>query len=762
MGLCYVMWFLISFYFAMTTSSKPSPIRTSLLDIISKNLSKDDETTALLAIHKTFLKACLTLDDIIALNHEFDIAIDDSSVFTLPAQENKELQAKRSTARKESGAYYSPDCLVDFLVHACILEPLKACEPEEALKRLLTLKILDPAMGTGAFLLRAYAAMFQFAKPLVHHLACPLKENALKQHLLDCLYGIDLNERAVKLVQQTFDHIMPHSDLSHPHFICGNTIASPLRCHLNHAIPTAQPQDQRALSLSHAPLTTDELKQWFEHSGWHALPEDFDASGQFAPFTIENVFSDVFQYPRGGFDIILMNPPWNKLVISQKQFFASSLDRTQYPTRKHRNTVIEKWSKQYQHLWQTYQAHEAEIKKRIFSTTARPFCHLTIPKTGHTDAYAMFLERAWLLLRDQGTLGAILPNAFYANHSSAAERMLMFTHMTPQFLFGFHNRAKLFPSISAGMRFCLFKATKSPNPAPQTLVETGFGFLATEALIQARQQGKTRHDTIERALGLHGEIVAECNEAMPVLPNATTFAHFMASEHLSLGQEINVTLCHKYIESINTITSSPTDARLEPQRSYLNKRGYLILHEKGSFCAYDASLKHNVRYLFHASQYAKECQDSRLSASQYYRIACRSTIHASEPEKTSFALLAPGCVVANSALTERHPEQRDIKSALVLMAVANTHMINQIAKAFINTNLKLFVINGLPFPRLTEAEKTQLALLALRISKPAQLFEPLFEQFQTTPVTEETERQSIQQQIEQIVRTAFYRSDETM
>src|SRR5207249_356038 len=57
----------------------------------------------------------------------------------------------RGAGRKVSGSYYTPQPLVDFLVRRT-LEPLVQGRSAE---EILELKVIDPAMGSGAFLVGA-------------------------------------------------------------------------------------------------------------------------------------------------------------------------------------------------------------------------------------------------------------------------------------------------------------------------------------------------------------------------------------------------------------------------------------------------------------------------------------------------------------------------------------------------------------------------------------------------------------------------------
>jgi hypothetical protein len=110
----------------------------------------------------------------------------------------------RSNARKTSGSYYTPDSLVQVLLDSA-LEPVVAstlaASPERPVEALLELCIVDPACGSGHFLLAV-------ARRLAGHIArfqangtpsAAEYRHALRQVVGRCLYGVDLNPMAVEL-----------------------------------------------------------------------------------------------------------------------------------------------------------------------------------------------------------------------------------------------------------------------------------------------------------------------------------------------------------------------------------------------------------------------------------------------------------------------------------------------------------------------------------------------------------------------------------
>ena len=107
-------------------------------------------------------------------------------------------------ARKTSGSYYTPDSLVQLLLNSAldpVVDETVARNPGREADALLELKIIDPAAGSGHFLLaaarRLAARIAQFRSP-----GSPSAEDychALREVARHCLYGVDRNPMAVEL-----------------------------------------------------------------------------------------------------------------------------------------------------------------------------------------------------------------------------------------------------------------------------------------------------------------------------------------------------------------------------------------------------------------------------------------------------------------------------------------------------------------------------------------------------------------------------------
>ena len=133
--------------------------------------------------------------------------------------------------RKATGSYYTPDYIVRYIVENT-LGPL--CEGK-TVDEILSLKILDPATGSGHFLV---GVVDYLAEELITHPDAPhMTETGSDETELaywrrrvveSCVYGVDLNPMAVELAKlslwlHTVAKGEPLSFLDH-HIRCGNSL----------------------------------------------------------------------------------------------------------------------------------------------------------------------------------------------------------------------------------------------------------------------------------------------------------------------------------------------------------------------------------------------------------------------------------------------------------------------------------------------------------------------------------------------------------
>jgi hypothetical protein len=108
-------------------------------------------------------------------------------------------------ARKTSGSYYTPDSLVQALLDSALDPVLDRVESEadDPTKALLTVTVLDPACGSGHFLLAAARRIAtRLARARTGGVAAPADyRHALRDVARACIFGVDRNPMAVELTK---------------------------------------------------------------------------------------------------------------------------------------------------------------------------------------------------------------------------------------------------------------------------------------------------------------------------------------------------------------------------------------------------------------------------------------------------------------------------------------------------------------------------------------------------------------------------------
>jgi hypothetical protein len=129
-------------------------------------------------------------------------------------------------ARKLSGSYYTPDSLVQELIKSAldpVIEQRLSAQPEAPIEVLLAIRVIDPACGSGHFLL---AAARRLAEKLAQLRATDGEQteqdfrHALREVVAKCIFGVDRNPMAIELARtalwlEGFEEDQPLGFLDH-------------------------------------------------------------------------------------------------------------------------------------------------------------------------------------------------------------------------------------------------------------------------------------------------------------------------------------------------------------------------------------------------------------------------------------------------------------------------------------------------------------------------------------------------------------------
>ncbi len=272
---------------------------------------------------------------------------------------------EKPEVRKAGGVYYTPTYIVDYIVQHTVGKLLEGKEPPQVVH----LRILDPACGSGSFLIGAYQYLLDWyreqyardpqrwakSRPARLYQAGDgewrLTTAERKRILLSHLYGVDIDRQAVEVTKlslllkvlegETEQTISPQLQLIHERALpdlgenikCGNSLIGP-----DYAVG------------SQLSFLDDEEQYRVNAFDWR------------------QGFPQVFAGENPGFDVVIGNPPYIRIQ------------------------VMKEWA-----------PLEVEHYKRHYTAAGR----------GNYDIYVVFVEKGLGLLNRQGRLGFILPHKFF-------------------------------------------------------------------------------------------------------------------------------------------------------------------------------------------------------------------------------------------------------------------------------------------------------------------------------------------------------------
>ncbi|MEK7650961.1 MAG: N-6 DNA methylase [Patescibacteria group bacterium] len=184
---------------------------------------------------------------------------------------------KDAKKRKEQGIYYTPHFIVEYIVKNALGPVLEKCNTIEDLKKI---KVLDPACGSGSFLVQALELINEKYKKM----GAPGNVFTKIQILLENIYGVDLDEQAVEIARL-------------------NLLVGALN--ERQKLPSLDKNIKNGNSLISG--TDSELKKHFGANFRNKKP-----------FNWEEEFPEVFK--QGGFDVIIGNPPYIKEFVNKEAF----------------------------------------------------------------------------------------------------------------------------------------------------------------------------------------------------------------------------------------------------------------------------------------------------------------------------------------------------------------------------------------------------------------------------------------------------------
>ncbi|MDP2424062.1 MAG: N-6 DNA methylase [Bacteroidales bacterium] len=262
---------------------------------------------------------------------------------------------EKPEVRKAGGVYYTPQYIVDYIVKNTVGKLVENNTPKEV----SNIKIVDPACGSGSFLIGAFQYLLDWHKNYYTDNGKVSKGNKgnpmtpdgnlttaeKKRILLNNIHGVDIDVNAVEVTKLSLllKCMEGETDAS---------IATQFKLFNERVLPTLDNNIKSGNSLIDIDFYASQL--------------DFGDEKKIKPFNWQKGFPEVFK--QGGFDVVIGNPPYVRIQTLKE----TAKESVEYFKIKYKTAIY-----------------------------------------GNYDLYVLFVEKGLIILKENGTLGFILPNKFF-------------------------------------------------------------------------------------------------------------------------------------------------------------------------------------------------------------------------------------------------------------------------------------------------------------------------------------------------------------
>ena len=657
------------------------------------------------------------------------------------------LSLTRVGLRKSTGTFYTPRGVTEFMVRRALAPLVDSATPDE----ILALRVVDPAMGSGAFLVTACRYLASAYE------AALIREGTLSSADVDesaragfrrviaqrCLFGVDVNPMAVQLGRlslwlATLAHDKPLTFLDH-HLRVGNSLAGASIDNLFQ--PTAS--RRRARPFEHLPLfdlhlpggdlqrvvglrrsladdPDDTIEQVRRKERLLASLQQPDG-----PLSAWKAVADLWCAPwfddpaRSARRFAHFGPLVDQL-LGRACVVPSSIAR---PLLEHARAIAAEhrffhWQLEFPEVFHDVNGRtlpkpgfdavlgnppwEMLRGKRDFTdgpgltAFSRYSGAYRWQGDGHANLYQLFLERALSLARPAGRVALVLPSGFAFDHGCSRLRFAVLDRTTVDTYVTVENRDAVFP-IHRSLKFLLMATTCAGHT---TVVPCRSGVRSPGALDGIPDTGNDNtialtRSVIERFSGDQRAIPEVRTDADVAILGRTVFLFPALSSpdgwNIRFGRELNATDDRKHF------LPRPAPGRVP------------VLEGK--------QIQPFAAHIDRADQYITSATARRLLGSTFTRarLAYRDVSSSSNRLTLIAAIVPANAVTTHTLFCLKGNVEADHQ--LFLCGIFNSFIANYLIRMRVGTHVNVSIVEQLPVPRppLDSLEFHHIVRLARRV-----------------------------------------------
>ena len=425
------------------------------------------------------------------------------------------------------------------------------------------------------------------------------------------------------------------------------------------------------------------------------------------PFHWGYVFDEIVQ-KRGGFDIVLANPPWEVFKPQAKEFFADHSDlvsknkMTIKEFEKEQNKLLK--IKAVREAWLVYESRFPHMSAYFRSARDYSFQSAVVAgkKTGSDrNLYKLFTERCFALLRDGGHCGIVIPSSLYKDMGATGLRNMLFDHAQVDTIVSLANERFIFEEVDHRVCFAFLNFTKGGKTDK---LRATFRINPREAIRANEFESFVHNDTnfVELPAALISAMNAETRSVLEFRSIADVAIVNKMLRFPSLGKKLDGVWNLKLTNEFH-MTNDSQAFKTEPGE------GRLPLFTGRMFNQFELTSEHSGYWIDEAAGrrvlLGRTPDTNQRLDYQSYRWLHRRIARSSDT-RTLISTIAPPMMFTevNSTTLKVTESGINVIEQCYWCGMANSLVLDWLLRQSVSSTLNMFYLYQLPVPRLPSSD----------------------------------------------------------
>lgn len=573
--------------------------------------------------------------------------------------------------------------------------------------KLKSIRVCDPAIGSGAFpvgmmneIIRTRNTLTNYLKDKKERLIYNFKRDAIQ----NSLYGVDIDPGAVEIAklrlwlslvvdEQDIKQIKPLPNLDYK-IVCGNSL---LNVDMQSLFIDYNLQQIEKLKEELFNETNIRKKQGFKEQIDKLIAEVTDNN---KTFDFEIYFSEVFEGTNKkdkGFDIVIGNPPWEKVKPQDPEFFRIYDAEYRKKSKAEQRAIKEKLLKNPE-IKKDYQFF-LDSRHRIMEYAVN---HYKLQGSSDLNYYKLFLEKSLEISR----LGVcwVIPGSITIDEGSFDMRKYIIQHNFLESILGFSNKEGVFKWIDNNQKFVVLSLSKEKNNKNITI----FGWLTNAYNIESLKK-----------INIDDDFYRKIDESNYTFYLDTTSKSFELLEKLLSNNKI------KPLRQLRLHYWREYDATMD-QRFFDDQKGKFKLFSGKVIDQFDCMAKSwldnhgrsskwkvltfpkdgkNFRTEYYVSEIPDRIKSHHAQDNSNFRIVIQNVTGTINNLRTVYACALHKNHLTNNSLHNLYIGKNDTE-LFYYLAILNSFVLDWQARIKVATNLNKFILESFLFPDFDLVDST--------------------------------------------------------